>query len=50
MIGNIREVFSDILGEADWMDEHTKNLAKEKVTSYYLGNMTLVLSYRAHLC
>ena len=32
MIGNIREVFSDILGEADWMDEHTKNLAKEKVT------------------
>ena len=31
MIGNIRGAFSEILNEADWMDEHTKGLAREKV-------------------
>ena len=42
MIGNIRAVFSEILGEADWMDERTKSLAKEKVT--LISDTLLVLS------
>ena len=34
MIGNIRTAFSEILNELDWMDEQTKDLAREKVKKY----------------
>lgn len=30
MIGNIRTAFNELLNEVDWMDEHTKSLAREK--------------------
>jgi predicted metalloendopeptidase len=33
MIGNIRDAFNELLDELDWMDEPTKELAREKVLS-----------------
>ena len=33
MIHNIRSEFINILEESNWMDEETKSVAKEKVTS-----------------
>ena len=31
MIGNIRNAFNELINDLDWMDEETKNLAREKV-------------------
>ena len=31
MIHNIREAFTEILEDSDWMDDATKGVAKEKV-------------------
>ena len=33
MIHNIRDAFYDLLTEADWMDEETRSVAREKVRS-----------------
>lgn len=35
MIHDIRNVFYEMLDEAEWMDEQTKKVAKEKVTQFY---------------
>ena len=35
MIGTIHTVFNEILDETDWMNGHTKGLAREKVPSIY---------------
>jgi len=33
MIGNIRDAFTAMLDESTWMDDKSKRLAKEKVSS-----------------
>ena len=36
MIGNIRDAFNELLDELDWMDEPTKELARDKVIHVHM--------------
>ena len=42
MIHNIREAFTEILEDSDWMDDATKAVAKEKVS--------VIVSTDSYLC
>ena len=65
MIHDIREAFNDLLEENEWMDEETRQVAKEKANSMnerigypeYITNATLleeeyqsVTNNRLHMC
>ena len=57
MIHNIRDSFNEILLESDWMDDATKVVAKEKVSTIYCyvqydkryGNVNSFLNYIKHI-
>lgn len=42
MIANLRESFSELVQENDWMDEQTKHIAIEKVCEQPESDMTLL--------
>ena len=43
MIGNIRNAFNELINDLDWMDEETKNLAREKV------GYSIRIGYRSYI-
>ena len=54
MIGNIRSAFNDLLEEITWMDDATKNVAREKAAAitekigypeYIMNNTALAEDY-----
>ena len=58
MIRNIRDAFSELLERIDWMDDNTKNVAREKVASIaekigypeYIFNDTAINLYYEGVC
>lgn len=49
MIHNIRDAFYDLLKEADWMDQPTQLVAREKVRQFVLERNWTSVSMRTKL-